>query len=38
MSRNSNYAIENLLDYFYLQNGCKFIDIDISRQTNAAIP
>ena len=38
MSRNNDYTIGNLLDYFYQQYFYKLIDIDLSRQTNTAIP
>ena len=38
MSRNDECTSGNLLDYFYHQNNCKFIGIDLSRQINASIP
>ena len=44
MSRNDDYATENLLDYLYHQKYYKLIYyqdkdvIDLSRQTNSSIP
>ena len=38
MSRNNDYTTGNLLDYSYHQNCYKLIGIDLSRQTNTAIP
>ena len=37
MSRNNDYATENLLGYLYYQNQYKLIGIDLSRQTNARV-
>ena len=38
MSRNDNYATENLLDFSYHQKCYKFVGIDLSRQANTNIP
>ena len=38
MSRNDDYTILNLLDFSYHQNYYKLIDMDLSRQSNTAIP
>ena len=37
-SRNNDYKTGNVLDYLNHQKYCKFIVIDVSRQTNASIP
>ena len=37
ISKNDVYTTENLLDYLYHQNYCKFTGIDLSRQTNMSI-
>ena len=37
MSRNNDYATENLLGYLYYQNQYKLIGIDLSRQTNVRV-
>ena len=37
MTRNNDYTSGNFLDYFYHQNHCKRIGIDLSRQTNTNI-
>ena len=34
MSKNNDYTTVSLLDYLYHQNYYKFINIDLSRQTN----
>ena len=38
MSRNDDYAKENLLDFSYHQNYERLIDTYLSRQTNTGIP
>ena len=38
MSRNDDYAKEDLLDFLYRQNYYKLIRIDLSRETNMNIP
>ena len=38
ISRNNDYTTKNLLDFSYHQNYYKLIGIDLSRQTNTAIP
>ena len=38
MSRKNNYTTGKLLDHLYQQSFDKFIDIDLSRQTNTSIP
>ena len=38
MTRNDDYATENLLDYLYHQNYCKLISVDLSRKTSTSIP
>ena len=38
MTRNDDYATENLLDYLYHQNCCKLISVDLSRKTSTSIP
>ena len=38
MSRNDDYTTGNVLDYLYHQKYYKFIDINLSRQTNTSIP
>ena len=37
-SRNNDYKTGNVLDYLSHQKYCKFIVIDVSRQTNLSIP
>ena len=38
MSRNDDYATENLLDYLHHQKYHKLIGIDLSRKANTSIP
>ena len=38
MPRNNDYTTGNLLDYLYHEKYCKFIVIDLSRETNTSIP
>ena len=38
MSRNDDYAAENLLEYLYHQSYYKLIGIDLSRQANTSTP
>ena len=38
MSRNDDYAAENILDYLHYENYYKCIGIDLSRPTNTTSP
>ena len=38
MSRNNDYATENVLDYLHHKNYCKRLSFNLSRQSNTSIP